>query len=383
MKIAIITITDGCNYGNRLQNYALQTICMKYNAECETIRRKTSRDVSCFNICVDRLKDAIKFLLKRKTNRVYRLRKKIFCEFNDKYIYWSRNTLKYNLASKDLNFKYDYFICGSDQIWNVKFDVIKEDILNYLAFFAAPEKRIAYAASFGSVDIDSEYKDYFINELPKFKAISVREKSGKQIIKDLVDINTTVVLDPTMLLTTDEWQAVSTQPRYVKNNIKFIVTYFMSGRSDEITEYIQTVKRFYNCETVINLDMEFTGRSAIENEDHFCTSPTEFLWLINHSCAVLTDSFHATVFSLLFHKPFCVFQRKAKEKGNEMGSRIDTLLGYFGMEDYLDDINHPTRLPKSYDGNMINQVLTNKRLESIDFLINSLGINITDNMTIN
>ena len=129
------------------------------------------------------------------------------------------------------------------------------------------------------------------------------------------------------------------------------------------------------CASVINLDVEFIARDNIENENFFCTSPDEFLWLIYNSKAVLTDSFHATVFSLLFHKPFCVFERQAVEKGNDMGSRIDTLLGYFGLERFKDNIKAPSKMPEKYDGRIIDEILKDKREESLAFLKKALDLN--------
>ena len=374
MKTAIITITDGANYGNRLQNYALQTALTALGGECETLRRNTSRDVGLLGNTFSVMKDCCKAVLGRKTNQVYRIRKRVFDDFNERYIHWSKAVLEKNTAPDGLSNMYDFFVCGSDQIWNAKFDVIKEDIMNYLAFFSDPEKRISYAASFGTDKVDENYQEYFKKELPKFKAISVREYSGIDIVKTFTDKQSELVIDPTMLLTVEEWKTILKKPTYIKDNTAFIVTYFMSGRDNKIQQYIDRVKREMNCDTVINLDIEFIARSDIENDDVFCTSPDEFLWLIYNSKAVLTDSFHATVFSLLFHKPFCVFERKATEQGNNMGSRIDTLLGYFDLECMKDDINDPSVIPKNYDGNKVEEIITRKRDESLNFLKSALGL---------
>lgn len=375
MKTAIITITDGANYGNRLQNYALQTVLTSLGGKCDTLRRRTSRDKSALQNTVVIMKDCCKAILGRKTGKIYRIRKQRFEAFNNKYINWSSEVLQNNTAPDGLSGKYDYFVCGSDQVWNTKFDVIKEDILNYLSFFAEPQKRISYAASFGTDKVDEAYQETFKKELSKFKAISVREGAGVDIVSKLAGKQAQLVIDPTMLLTVQDWKKVFKKPSYIKDNETFLVTYFMGGRDAETRQYIDRVKREMNCDTVIDLDVEFIERNSIENEDVFCTSPDEFLWLVYNSKAVLTDSFHASVFSLLFHKPFCVFERKATEKGNNMGSRIDTLLGYFGLECMKDDINAPTKIPQLYDGNMVDECLNARREESLGFLKQALDIN--------
>ena len=370
MKVAIITITDGANYGNRLQNYALQTVLQKIGLECETIKRSTSRDSSIIRKVGSRGKDILRMVLGKKTNRIYRIRRKRFEAFNKKHILWSNYTLKKNTAPKGLQDHYQYFICGSDQIWNVKFDVVKEDILNYLAFFARPEQRVSYAASFGTSNIqDERYLKLFTDELPKFKAISVREKTGIDLVNRLAGKPASLVLDPTMLLAADDWKNGAKKPDYVDSNDSFVVTYFMSGRNAELDAYIDGVKSNFGCSKVINLDMEFIERCRIEDDTVFCTTPDEFLWLISHSSAVLTDSFHATVFALLFHKPFCVFERKAKEAGNNMGSRIETLLSYFELNRFQDDITSPHIIPEKYDYEKVEIVPKLNGLDSLVTLI--------------
>ena len=376
MKVAIVTITDGSNYGNRLQNYALQESLKKLGVECETIQRVTSRDPSIIRKTGALCKDILRVLGGRRTNRVYRVRKKRFHTFNHRNIVWSKYVLQNNKAPKSLKNAYHFFICGSDQIWNVKFDVVKEDILNYLASFADPAQRIAYAASFGTTEVDDEqYIGFFKEELPKFKAISVREQSGIPLVAKLCGQNAQLVLDPTMLISAQEWNQLSVKPDCgVEDDECFVLTYFMSGRNDTINKYIENVKKQFVCCKVINLEMEFRNRDSIENEKVFCTTPDEFIWLISHASVVLTDSFHGTVFSILFHKPFCVFQRKTVECNNNIESRLDTLLKYFDLERFRDDLNNPRLSPETYDANVIEGIIESKRQASFLFLKRALNL---------
>ena len=374
MKVAIITITDGANYGNRLQNYALQQVLTSLGVSCETLNRLTSRDPSIIRKVGALIKDTIRFLLHKKTNHIYRVRRKRFKKYNKQSICWSKFTLQKNSAPKELDNEYDFFICGSDQIWNVKFDVIQEDIMNYLASFASPSKRISYAASFGTSSIDKKYIPLFEQELANFKSISVREETGVQLVKSLANREAQLVLDPTMLLTAKEWDCSSKKPDFVSSEEKFIVTYFMSGRNDLLNSHIRHIQQSFECQRVIHLDMEFCDRSSITDEKAFCATPDEFLWLISHSEAVLTDSFHATVFSILFHKPYCVYERKAKEKDNKMSSRIDTLLEYFNMNSFKDDIDNPHIIPQKYNKDSTEHTLEFRRASSISFLQNALSL---------
>lgn len=375
MKVAIITITNGQNYGNRLQNYALQEILKKMNCTVETIYLLTYRDGYKTKTWYRNAIWLIKKFLHKPVYRFkyYQLRKKCFDIFNNKYITFSDIRMSDKRINRNIANDYDYFICGSDQVWNPNILSVKENIKCHLACFASPEQRIAYAASFGINEIPGEMRDFLGKELKQFKAIGVREKIGEKIVKDCCGRDDTVtVLDPTMMLTSESWLRIANRPDYITSNYqKFIVTYFLGEESELLTDYIEEVSKKFNA-TVIRLNIEFLSDDKIYNNEHFCTSPDEFVWLIANSECVLTDSFHATVFSLLFHKPFCVFERKVEKRGNNMGSRIDTLLGYFGFESMRDSIDNPTKIPQKYDGNEVDKVLAAKRAESLAFLKNAL-----------
>ena len=162
MKIGIITITEGANYGNRLQNYAMQELLESLGYECETIKRITLRDVKGVQLTKQVFKECVKILLGRKnTHFSYRRRKKRFEVFNKKYIRFSCFSTENNEAPSGLKENYDYFVCGSDQIWNAKFAVVNCDLKNHLAAFADPSQRVAFAASFGTNSIAPGYEDVF------------------------------------------------------------------------------------------------------------------------------------------------------------------------------------------------------------------------------
>lgn len=374
MKCAIITITDGANYGNRLQNYALQELLKQSGVEVVTLKRRTVHDRSFFSRVKYESKRAMKLCLGRKPNDCgKRLRKKRFIAFNKQYISWGKEVLKNNVAPIGIENQYDYFICGSDQIWNARFGVVNCDLLNHLASFAKPEQRVAYAASFGTNEIVPEYEKTFAQELRLFHAIGVREKSGVEIVRKCCGRNDTkVVLDPTMMLETCEWERFGERPKYI-NSQNFIVTYFLGGKNQKLNNYIEQIGKRYNAE-IIHLDIEFLSDNSIENLAHFSTTPNEFLWLLQNSECILTDSFHATVFSILFNKPFVVFQRIATEKDNNMGSRIDTLLEKFGMTQFVDNWYNPSIIPEQYASEPIEQILNEARKESLAFLRKALGV---------
>lgn len=349
MKIGILTITDGANYGNRLQNFALQEFLKEMDLEVKTIRRSTTRDIKGYRKGVFLFKEYIKKILGITNTSFYaRERKRRFESFNNTYISFSEVCLSDNKAPETLKDDFDYFICGSDQIWNAHFDIVSCDISNYLASFANPTQRIAFAASFGTNKVALGYEDIFKEELKKFKAIAVREDAGAKIVEELIgEKDVQVVLDPTLLIEKQKWINIEKKPNYVEDE-KFILTYFLSWKTPNMNQYIYDLA-FNDNLRVISLDIEFLTDDMIINRDMFQTTPAEFVWLIHHATYVLTDSFHASVFAIIFERPFLVFDRVADEKNNDMGSRIDTLLEKFQLRECRDNIENPTKYPKKQD----------------------------------
>ena len=366
MKVAIITLTDGQNYGNRLQNYALQKTLTELGAEVQTLNHYTYKDQKGIKRFKKISKDFIKLFLKSYKHK--RLRVKRFKRFKKNYSFYSKISLHDNYLILDLKDKYDYFVVGSDQVWNAGFRIVSDDILNYLLFFADNKQRIAYAASFGTEKIPTGYEKYFKNELPKFKAISVRENSGKKIVAECGS-TATVVLDPTLLVDAEHWKKIARKPTYV-SDAPFVVTYFLGGRDAELNEYISKIA---SDKIVYNLEIETAQINAIDSVEVFATAPDEFVWLISHAEIILTDSFHATVFSILFHKPFCVFERKATYECYKMGSRLDTLLEMFHLEKYRDAQKSFSIIPETYETTEIDHILNIEREKSISFLKNALS----------
>lgn len=373
-KCALLTITDGTNYGNRLQNYALQEVIKSLGFQVDTIKRETSHDLPA----KVRMISDIKYLVKKIIGwNIYdegkRLRTKKFKRFNKEYISFSTYLLQNSQAPKCLKEKYDFFVCGSDQIWNSRFRIVQEDILNHLAFFAEPNQKIAYAASFGTSDIPEEYQKYFTQLLPTFKAIGVREYSGVDLVHQMCGRNDTeVVLDPTLLLGRKEWDKIAKEPAFYTGE-KYILTYFLGGRNSAIKKRISELSTQYNA-VAINLDKEGFTDHSIDNMDAYSVSPDEFVWLIQNAELVLTDSFHACVFSIIYHKKFVPFQRKAVEANNNMSGRLDTLFKKMGIQQEIDSMEEPHLLPKSYDTEAVDTRLEQERNKSIDFLKNALEV---------
>ena len=188
--------------------------------------------------------------------------------------------------------------------------------------FAKNEQKIALSASFGISKLSPQEEKFAKKYLENFKAISVRENSGKEIVEKLTkrkDIK--LLVDPTMLLSKEEWQKVSKKPKMLEDN-KYILCYFLGNLSLKRKQEIQKFADKNNC-TIINL--------LDKNDPFYNTGPSEFLYLEQNAFMICTDSFHSSVFALIFNRPLLIFKREDDKV--DMTSRIDTLVEKFNLND--------------------------------------------------
>lgn len=340
-KIAIVTIVT-INYGNRLQNYALQCVLEKLGYSVTTLRRESKTEG-----LKQKIKVTAQSLLQTKGAK--------FRNFNSN-IHFANETVTRDDYPKELRDSYSYFIVGSDQVWNPHYDFVagKCDFLE----FARDNQKISYAASFGVSEIPSERKIEYAEYLKTFKAISVREKQGSKIVEELADRKATVVLDPTLLLDEIEWKKVEKKPAFCPKK-EYVFVYALGGKTDLFKDKIKQLKDKYEI---------FDVRSLQKNRKELPVGPSEFLYLIRNAEEVLTDSFHATVFSIIFHKKFITFNRP----GLNMNSRIESLAELVGIVNRMTecgDLNGEAEI----DYVKVDEILDKERKKSIDFLKNALS----------
>lgn len=290
------------NYGNRLQNYALQYFLFKSDCKSCTVFTSKKHKNFCYYIA-QKIKSQIKRLViyNNYTNFDYfegKIHKTSYCEYID--------TKTHNIGN------YDAIIVGSDQVWNTTFDFVS---VNSFLPFPHPRK-IAFSASFGVDAIP--YDQRIVDCLNDFKAISVREEAGAKIVEELTGREATVLVDPTMLLTKEEWRKVAKKPKGAREG--FILTYFLSPKCEASKEKLDEIRDGREVYELLNDADKVAGTAG----------PSEFLWLFDHADLILTDSFHACVFSFLFNKPFVVYDRNWNERN--MNSRLETLLSKFHLE---------------------------------------------------
>lgn len=348
-SVAIVTITnDGYNYGNRLQNYALQKVLEQLGYRAETLNRPIRGNQR--NIW-DNRKSFIHWLFRYRTT-ILHLKSVNFYFWNTRYIRWSRILATDENLDSLVN-QYDFFVAGSDQIWNPKFRWGLDPYM-YLQF-APPNKRIAYAASIG---IES-YEDTSQQNTQKcfwqnWKAISARESAGSRIIEKCVETNVPVLVDPVLLLPAGYWREFV---RHIRIPKRFILVYILGGQPDNYQSYIHELSVAMECQVV---DM-------MKDITYATSNPSRFVALLDNADYVVTDSYHAFAFSVLFHKEFTFLNRVGL--GINMNSRISTLIHKLKMDNC--EWNTITEF-KNINWDRVDEVLKQERDVAYAFLRNNL-----------
>ncbi len=367
-KVGICTLFTGYNFGSSLQAYATKTVLDNLNYNGEIIKLSGSvvkgRDIRIKKLIVmlfrtllysKNIKKVIKsYSQNNKGNKNPNIIKK-FDIFNSKYLKpIELNYKKLKKVSKDS--EYYAFICGSDQIWNSTTYYV--DPFYYLQF-APRKKRIAYAPSFGREFIPKYNKRIIKKYLDGFDKLSVREDSAKDIIKKLTNKDVITCLDPTLLLSKEEWMNIFNLIE--DNSSKYILVYFLNEPSSLAQKIINSFEKKYKV-IYINNDI---------NKNNVNCGPIEFLkYMLNAKC-ILTDSFHGLAFSINFNKDFYAFDRKYVT--DNQSTRLRSLLAKLQLDDRFIENEHFTY--KSIDYKNANKLLIKERDKSISFLKNSLQCN--------
>lgn len=349
-KIAIITLADFNNYGNRLQNYALEKVLTEMgNTVTSIVPYKPNL-----------VKGTIKTLI-RKDNENLKIkclkskRLKEFIAFDKQYVHtYAINSDNFENIPEE---NYDCFISGSDQVWNP--DWADYTYNKTFLRFCQERKRISYAASFGVDSIPEKWIEKYRVGLSEFRYLSVREKTAVEIVADIIGKPCNRVLDPTMLLNKSEWDKIAKVSTKDKRK-KYILTYFLGGKSDELNIKILEYARRFECDVINMLDI---------NDSAYMAGPDKFVGLISKAELVLTDSFHATVFSILYERPFVVYNRQGI--GSKMGSRLSSLLEMCALSDRKSDFIDEKKL-LICDFTSARKKIEREKIHSIDFLQKSI-----------
>lgn len=335
------------NYGAALQGYALYTYIKELGYIPKIVRyrggMRTKWENLSFKGKVDRFARGVyRFFFptatKKKKNRAEKSYKKqiqereaYFQSFQDDYLsfYNEQRVVWDDLQEKPI--EADIYICGSDQIWNPYFKNGRNDLGYFLDFAPKGKTRIAYAPSLGCNELPSLAKENFKELIDKFSHVSVRETTGQEVIKNETGKDVPVVLDPTLLLSRQDWQKVL---KNIDNLPQEYILCYRFADNQETKKAIDLLSEQYNL-PVLTLPL---SEPALKDDYKkvFSAGPAEFIGLIANAKLVCTDSFHATVFSLIFHTPFVVFLRENfSGSNNNMNSRVMDLLEFSHLKNRL------------------------------------------------
>lgn len=358
------------NYGGVLQFYALQKILLNQGVECNIIHYSNNDRIiydgeSSNNNAVNKIKVCLYKMinfknLKELENVMYR-RKKRIDEFKKKYYL--------PIVEEDaLDYKsYEAIICGSDQIWNPNWARKR----NFLEFVPDTIKKIIYAASLGVEEMSPNQKKEYKWRIERLQYVSVREYSAKSLLDSFIDnLDIKVVLDPTLLLMRDEWEIIVNDKTDKLPNSSYILTYFLGEHKSKV----KVIREIADKLDVKVVNIPFASGDSVDRNifgeiQVFDADPSEFLSLIKNAQCILTDSFHACVFSVIFKRDFYVFKRDGKKA---MLGRINTLMSNFSITNRIIDNTF-----KAIDYKKIDYVNTDRtqellRQNSIAFLTGAI-----------
>jgi len=354
MKIGIYTFFRG-SYGAVLQAFSLEKTIKKMYPDDDVLLVDFKTELHCsLEKIFRRWSSNFLYNVVWQIHILFRyrqLKKKrdAFDEFKEKFDYTSRYSSQADLLSNPPSV--DVHLTGSDQVFNPHRNY--RDVY-YLNFRKGEARKVAYAPSFGVNQFSDDDKEYIKRLLADFDALSCRESDGAQLMSSLLDRDVPQVLDPVFLLSDDEWRTVEIQPEIKQ---KYVFVYCLK----DTKRLLKYAKKNYPGMTVVLLspnDLRFYSGCR-----HFYyPGPREFIGLIDHAEVVVTDSFHGTVFSILFNKEFRTVITRP-----EVSVRIVSLLSTLGLSSNLVSENDPQ--PFTEDG---KNTLARMRTISMEYLKQSL-----------
>ena len=370
-KIATITFHRAQNYGSVLQTYALQKFIIKLG---EDAKKDISYQVVDLNSHSQQelykrykqghgLKAVIKNIVTCLYSKSMQEKETKFATFLEKELCLTeryQNSCEVQQQLKDI----DCFIAGSDQIWNVR---AKDFDDFYFLDFAKNAKKISYAASFGPLPIDwNQYdSEKYTMLLDEFDAISVREDASADNVKTLIEKECQVHVDPTLLLNVEEWRNIQSEANY--NNGEYILLYCLEPSKKQL-KMAEEVARKLDLPIVV---LRYNNKNDMINSfvKKYDAGPKDFLSYIDHARLVLTSSFHGTLFSIIYRKPFYVFN--GMEDNRISSILLKTKLCERSVKGF-DEIDKVSVKPLNSE--LIEEFIQKERMRSQAYLTKALNI---------
>lgn len=366
-KIGILTFHNAYNYGAVLQCYALQKSITNKNTDVEIINYSNSKIADAYKFFPRNnksfksyAKGLVKFFLyHKKTNK----RHKNFDEFIFNKFNLSNKYTKEELLKESL--EYNCLITGSDQVWNLSIVGELSDIYT-LNFGKNNINRISYAASVGDSSLVTKNKDLYEKKLSRLNHISVREEDTKKELEKIIHKPITVVLDPTLLLSKNDWE------KEIKNmpmtNERYILAYVVQP-NDEYVKIVNDLSKKTGLK-VIHFGYRNPGYVNVL-KSAYTEGPLEFINYIKNAEYVVATSLHATIFSIIFHKKFFIIPHK------KTGSRVTNLLDKLEIKNRISNtLQEFKNIDYNFETNWdsVEQKLEEERKKSLNWLEKSINI---------
>ena len=361
-RVTLVTWLGYGNYGTSLQSFALY---YKLQAMGCSVRFLSHYSKFCTHSILNWLKNCLLYI---------RFYTPLFYQFSAKgrklrHFHSERYVLKSALTSwgqKSILRNTDVFVAGSDQIWNVTHAYSPFMFLD----FAQDKKRVAYASSIGTSEIEDRYKTLVKQHLQHFAAIGVREKTAVKTLNDLLGEDKVVqVLDPTFLLSASEWKSVANDSSFdYELPERYVLCYFI-GNNPEYKCQLEEVLSKSNIKNCIIIPSEETSFIDLGNFIYDRKAgPKEFVKLIEGAAFVCTDSFHATTISLILSKQFVVFKRFSDRDKKSQNSRIHDVLELVGLSDRF----YPCDIDKNINYKDVQHIVDIERKKSEKYIMDNI-----------
>ena len=388
-KIGIAAVTYKDNFGSALQTYATQYTLEKLGYDAKIFEIKgVHRNIMAKKLWyyAGRLFDPVeaKYLFANLTSRSrkqvsassdqfaqdMKVRHQMYQNFNKKWNKMLPMVKGWGGLRKQAS-EMDAVVVGSDQLWRPSNIV---GCYYTLEFVPDSVKKIAFSTSFGVPELPARLHNHAKRFLSRIEHISVREDSGAEIVKHECGRDATVVCDPTMMLTSEEWMHIQDEKPFAEG--KYILMYLM-GDNPEQREFVKKLSKATGCRiigllhgaTYISYDEE------VVDEKPYNVGPSEFVNLIRNAQYVCTDSFHCCVFSILNSTKFFAFRRWPDGSKFSANDRLYTLLKFTGLErrmlDGTEDVSACVNDMIGFEEVLAR--VAKRRKESMDYLVNALN----------
>lgn len=381
MKIGILTILNVNNYGAELQCCALYRKMHQMGYDVEVINylfgihpdhvfdgEKRTVPISLKQLAKVKLLPVVQSMLCLFFQKNKKLRNRRFEEFHAKYNRLTKTVYPSVNSLYDADFDYDVLCIGSDQVWNYMKGYSLEPF--FACFDKRNTKKITYASSIGLSSLSEEAEKVFKKELSGFSSISVREQQASELLESILNRKIEVVLDPTLILNKQEWLEVANFDICPKE--KYLLVYIVTIKP---CNYVLTLARHIakqrNLKIVRICRDAYPEHSGSDVEEILTAGPSDFIGLFSKAEFVVTNSFHGTVFSINFSKPFY----SVIKSHHSTNSRLTSILEKLGLEDRIVPVGSQLPRISDIDYSLPLAKLEDERTHSIEYINEALSNN--------